>query len=1559
MASRVNKKFVIILTSSLLAVFVVVAGVGWYAYSTRADRNIERGDAAAAAGNYYDAKQFYGRAVASDPTRMDWLNLYHDALLKSTPPNRAEYEKYYDDHIVVMKRKAVLRETDIDHQIEYISNRDRAIRRTSPNSSGYRQIERLVEDATKFIRSDEPKLAVINRYRGLATVDRMYNEVVDEEERNRALNDLEAAARFDPTDHEAALGVAEWHFAEVNRYRRNRQRVQAQNQYEEGMAVVESFLEEHPKDPEANLLKFRMAYQEGNRRAISPLERTQFLDRMKPMYEGVVDVFLEADPSELTIESVEVLAEIGNMMGVSDREPVLAVVDRAMEAMPEELRLRLLKGNLELRMGANDEAIETFQQIVEAPLPPVSLQGRLLPLYKRQALANQVDAALAKHSSTTDPASRQAAIDEARMYRDRLAEAASIREQDMLTLRDAKLAIVDENYQEAVAKFSRAIESGTGDVARNHLLMAHALDQLGNRGEARTVLLDLLELIPGNPQLLSRIAEYDINLDDFESARDRLKMALEGDPNNETIRQRLREVETALDPQSANADPRVAMVITSRKLRDEQKYEEAEAMLKEGLAQFGNEYRLVRELAEVLVRQDRRDEALEVVDAALAESPNNQQLKQVRLVVEEDDPVELGLKLIEMSGSSDVDKYIDKYQVYMRHDRREDAQRMLDKAREINELDERLIDLDFLLALQNSDRAEAQRVIERATESNSDKVGGRLFSARYELVFGDARKAIEILEDVVEDAPRQPAAWLLLGEARMSGGRVQEAVDAFERAYEGRPDDIQIIKAYARALIRVNREAEALELITPSPGLVRATMSDPELVEMWLNLAENYGDRNEVLDMRGELFASDPTIFKFRNAIAYFRMLIEDDRWEEAEDVLAKLSQMEQMGELQLTVLRVNLTEERAGVEPAVDMFASYVDSLDESDETVLPAHLNFGEFLLNRGYGQRAVEVFRESREYQTELLEADRKLGDYFFNTGSRQQSLADNSASRNNQEDSAVFQERAVGMLRQAADFYENIIESGTIAASDLNLVTKRYGETLLKLGRIEEAKDAIARIGGNDDDLELLVLRASIATAEGDRRRARDIYDTAVERFPDRTLPYIQRALFNANNAELIPDAIADLQQAVTLDSGRTQAWVKLYDLRKSLGETDAAFAGLRRAIEANPRDDSLQRLLISELFAAGRREEGLIAALEAVRARPDNEEWLTAVARILAQSERYREASDLYRRLVELSVEDDVEPDPNYVAGLLDMTLQRTDANIPDSQIFELLRRFRPIMDENSVYHLMLESRALTEVEEVEASFEKLKEALAATLKEPEGGEGRFSGALGALWWQQLQLVSTNRDRAYAFLEQQDRQGQLNPYLIVQLQNYKRNEGAEIPPLIDRLDEVLANHPDDLTTRLEALKRKSQFLYQIGEYEMSAHAITEALKITPTDAELNNNIAYIYVEHLQNHEKGLEHAERALARNANSSITLDTLGWAYYHVGRMNEAIERLRRAVQLAQTDAERLPALIHRGFAELKGGSRSTARSQYDQALQIAESNPNLAQQYREKLLRLEEALE
>jgi len=1557
MATRVNKKFVIILTSSLVVVFLLLAGLGYYAMLTRNDKNIARGDAAFAEGNFYDAKLYYGRAVNREDTNIEWLELYIAALSKSAPESSVEYDKFYSDLQMAQQRLAGLKETDIDFQIEYVAARNEAIRRTATRVASFTRIVDLTEDAVKFIRPDEPKLAKIFRYRGLALVDRMSLDVIDLDLRLQAEKDLKTAIEFDPDDEEAQIGLARWEFAEMERFRRDRNLDRVTTKYEQGMKLLDEFLAEHPNHPEATLLRANRQYFEQNRRAVSPAEQSRLRAMSIPLVQEVLDVFTNADPAELKYTPVQSLAGLCGVVRDIDKAPLLELVSTMIEHSPADMRLIMLEGRLQMQMGDFEDSIETYQKVVDAEKPTVSLEGRLLPIYKMQALANQIDVSLGMYSVTDNKQEQEAALAQAIAYRDALEKLVGVTAVDELNLRNAKIAVVMKDYDVAVTNLSQIIKSGVGDPVQNHRLLAHALREQGNLGEARSVMIDLLELNPNDPQLLIEIAEYDINLSDFTSARDRLALALEGNPENELIQQRLREVETALDPESENADPIVSTVLLSRKFRDDTNFAEAERIVRERLDEYPNEYRLVRELAEVLVRQEKRAEALEVIDEALAASPNNERLSKIRLVIAEQDPVVLGIQLIELSDATDVDKLVDKFQVYIRHGKSDEADAALDEARRMGPTNPRVIELDFLLALHNNDKAEARQIIERATNANADQLGGVLYNARYNMRFSNTgdesisvNKAISILSQAAENSPRNPAIWLLLGEAMAQAGRVEDAVEQFAKAYEGRPNDAKIIKAYALALERVNRESEALELITPAAGIVRQTMSDPEIVELWLRLAETHGDRKEVLRIRRDLFRAEPGVFNYRNALNHFRLLIEEEEGDQAASVIAKLLEIEAFDALVFTILQVELTEARDGIDAALDLYKQYFLSLDDSttQRDRLLAHLNYGNFLIQNDRLEEGAEVYEAGKPYQTELLEIERQLGDLYFRLGNHQQDLAFDAQNRRQEAASSAYQQKSEEYMNLAADHYRSILAIATDANPSIAKVRKRYTETLLKLGKVEDAKASLAMVPEGRADLETIILRASIAMAEGNQRDARDYYDTAVELFPSQTLPYVQRALFNAGDVSLRADAIDDLRKAVSLRPDLIQAWNELYRLNKLSGNMDTAFAELRRAISANPKVDSLQITLISEQFAAGRREDGIITAIEAIRSRPNDKQWLFAVANILASSERYREASELYTRLINLTKEGE-EPDVRYAAGLLDSTLLREDIAIPDSRIFDILRNFRGVMDETNVYHVMLEARALSKVKETDAAFEKLKQALAIT---------ENSGILGVRWFGQLQLLSDDRDRSYAFLKQVDERGNLNPFLVVQLQNYLRNEGSAVDPLLAKINQVLAGNPDTIT-RLDALKNKSRFLYTLDRFEESAQAIEAALEITPNDVELNNNLAYIYVEHLGKFEEAIHYAEIARARDEFSSNTLDTLGWAYYHAGRLDEARDLLREAIDKAKSDTERIPARIHLGFVELKSGNIRAARQAYDRALQKAESSREMAQQYRDKLELLREALE
>ena len=67
-----------------------------------------------------------------------------------------------------------------------------------------------------------------------------------------------------------------------------------------------------------------------------------------------------------------------------------------------------------------------------------------------------------------------------------------------------------------------------------------------------------------------------------------------------------------------------------------------------------------------------------------------------------------------------------------------------------------------------------------------------------------------------------------------------------------------------------------------------------------------------------------------------------------------------------------------------------------------------------------------------------------------------------------------------------------------------------------------------------------------------------------------------------------------------------------------------------------------------------------------------------------------------------------------------------------------------------------------------------------------------------------------------------------------------------------------------------------------------------LKLTPDDAELMNNLAYVLVQ--LKDPGALKMAERALARSPNAPHVIGTAGWAAFNAGQTDRAMQLLRDA---------------------------------------------------------------
>ncbi len=110
---------------------------------------------------------------------------------------------------------------------------------------------------------------------------------------------------------------------------------------------------------------------------------------------------------------------------------------------------------------------------------------------------------------------------------------------------------------------------------------------------------------------------------------------------------------------------------------------------------------------------------------------------------------------------------------------------------------------------------------------------------------------------------------------------------------------------------------------------------------------------------------------------------------------------------------------------------------------------------------------------------------------------------------------------------------------------------------------------------------------------------------------------------------------------------------------------------------------------------------------------------------------------------------------------------------------------------------------------------------------------------------------------------------------------------------------------------------------------------KALELRPDQPQVLNYLGYSWVDQGINLEPALEMIEKAVEQAPNDGYIIDSLGWAFYRLGRYNEAVESLEQAVQLRPDDPE---INDHLGDAYWRAGRQLEARFQWNIAAAVDE---------------------
>lgn len=110
-------------------------------------------------------------------------------------------------------------------------------------------------------------------------------------------------------------------------------------------------------------------------------------------------------------------------------------------------------------------------------------------------------------------------------------------------------------------------------------------------------------------------------------------------------------------------------------------------------------------------------------------------------------------------------------------------------------------------------------------------------------------------------------------------------------------------------------------------------------------------------------------------------------------------------------------------------------------------------------------------------------------------------------------------------------------------------------------------------------------------------------------------------------------------------------------------------------------------------------------------------------------------------------------------------------------------------------------------------------------------------------------------------------------------------------------------------------------------------LQRALELGGEQAVVLNYLGYSWIDQNRNLKQGLALIEKAVRQKPDDGYIVDSLGWAYYRLGKFKDAVKHLERAVELRPED----PVLNdHLGDAYWRVGREREARFQWDQALTL-----------------------
>jgi tetratricopeptide (TPR) repeat protein len=466
---------------------------------------------------------------------------------------------------------------------------------------------------------------------------------------------------------------------------------------------------------------------------------------------------------------------------------------------------------------------------------------------------------------------------------------------------------------------------------------------------------------------------------------------------------------------------------------------------------------------------------------------------------------------------------------------------------------------------------------------------------------------------------------------------------------------------------------------------------------------------------------------------------------------------------------------------------------------------------------------------------------------------------------------------------------------------------------------ETADHLAQAGSHDSQLYMLM--AGIYAKAGQSEKALRMYDRAIELDRDQSEAYFSKGVLLVNLKRL-DDAERAFELGIERSKDSPIGYYYLGRIEIEAKQFDRAIGHLSQAIQINPHFEPAY-MALAALYETQQDRPGAIGVyrkyLQVIN--PQSKEMRHHLIRLFLQDKAYRDALSELETLLR---EDPDDLDAQLRMGLVYGELKEYPKAI--AQLTKILSARPAELRVRDYLGLMYE-----ELKE----YDKAIEAYQANLKvQPSYTDGHLH--LGFLYYR-LKQSAEAVPHLVEVVKQNPKQS--DAYLLLGLTYLQSEQYASASQAFEEGIRYNPGNPDllfNLGTVYDKLNR----------FDDVVQTMESALKLDPKHADTLNYLGYTYADRDIKLPEAVELTQRAVSLKPDNGYYVDSLAWALFKMGRLDDAKAEITKAATLVKDD----PVIYeHLGEIYFKQNLRPEAKEAWLHSLELDPSNSKLIDRYKE----------